>query len=108
MPDDKIHLWLYSDNTEPVRFGTSGRGNLGIMVSVQPDRTSVHSPKKLRKGGVNVSSMGTIGPVRMGRVMQMMSFAMAIYNKGVDSVDELLHEFESMGIEIHDHRKGKS
>ena len=104
---DKIYLHLYSDNTEPVRFSTRGRGTNGIAVSVEPDREHSYQKGELRKGGINVSSTGTIGPERMGRVLQMMTFAMAIYSDKMQNLDQLLPELEELGIEIHDHREGK-
>ncbi len=105
--ESKIELYLYSDNTEPVRFATRGRGTNGISISVEYDRESMAGDGKIRKGGINISSMGTIGPTRMGRVLQMMSFAMAIYNSGEGSVDKVLPELQKLGIEVHDHREGK-
>lgn len=101
---DKVRLYLYDDNTEPVRFETGGRGHLGITISVEPDRESLHSKEEIRKGGINISSTGTIGPTRVGRVLQMISFAMAIYASGVDKVDTILPDLEKLGIEVHDHR----
>jgi len=101
---DKIELYLYSDNIEPVRFATRGRGTNGISISVEFDRESMTGRGKIRKGGVNVSSMGTIGPEKMEQVLQMMSLAMKIYERGVEHVDRILPVIEALDIEVHDHR----
>lgn len=100
----KVEMYLYSDNTEPVRFATRGRGSNGIVISVEPDSESLYRKGAIRKGGVNVSSMGTIGPVCLARVQQMMTYALAIYSQGVDCVDEMIPELEAAGVEVHDNR----
>jgi hypothetical protein len=104
----KIEVYIYDDNTEPVRFMTRGRGSNGICISVEPDRESAVTVGAPRKGGVNISSMGTIGPMCLGRVQQMMTYALAIYARGVEHVDELLTGLEEAGVEVHDHRGGNA
>jgi len=100
-----VTVGIYNDNTEPVRFEMSGRyGNSGIVVSVIPDRESAMGNGELRKGGINVSTLGTIGPIRMAQVLLVMSLAMGIYNDGMENLDKVLPEMERMCFEVNDHR----
>ncbi len=101
----KIMVGIYNDNTEPVRFEMHGRyGNSGITVSVVPDRESVAGNGEQRKGGISVSTLGTIGPTRMAFVLMAMSLAMGIYNDGMRSLDKMIPEMEGMGFEVNDYR----